>query len=285
METALIGGAPTRTHPPMLATLLLALVPVLVPGLAPAQQAFTTARFPSEDGLQITADLYKLDRKKDRPCIVLFHQARYSRGEYRTIAPRLVEMGYTCLAVDLRSGGGIGGASNETMQEALKAEKPFEYKDALPDVRAALRFARERYVDEGVPVIAWGSSYSASLSLLAVGEEPGLADGVLAFSPGEYFAAQGKPEDWIRTSAGKVKCPTFVTSAKKEQEAWAPIFEVIPAETKVSFLPEEDGRHGSSALWPQFKFSTEYWEAVESFLTETFPSRKPGQPASRPAGD
>lgn len=268
----------------MLVPLILALAPALPPPAPTAASGpqttreFTITRFPSEDGLEITADLYKPHPSKARPCIVLFHQARWSRGEYRQIAPRLVELGYSCLAVDLRSGGSTGGASNETAMAAIAAGKPIEYADALPDVRAALRFARDRYVEDDQPVIAWGSSYSAALVLVAVGEDPGLAQGVLSFSPGEYFARQGKPDDWVRTAAGKLKAPVFVTSARGEQATWEPIVERIPSETVVTFLPDEEGKHGSSALWPQFDCSAAYWAAVETFLAETFPTKPLGPP-------
>ena len=38
--------------------------------------------------------------------IVMFHQAGWSRGEYREIAPKLVAKGYRVLAVDQRAGRG-----------------------------------------------------------------------------------------------------------------------------------------------------------------------------------
>jgi len=32
--------------------------------------------------------------------VLLFHQAGFSRGEFKNIAPRLVDSGFECLAVD-----------------------------------------------------------------------------------------------------------------------------------------------------------------------------------------
>ena len=46
------------------------------------------------------------------PVLVLFHQAGWSRGEYREIAPKLNELGYICLAIDQRSGKGVNGVAN-----------------------------------------------------------------------------------------------------------------------------------------------------------------------------
>ena len=258
----------------MLATLALAAATLGTPQVL----SFTTTRFPSEDGLKITANLYKPRQENDRPCIVLFHQARSSRGEYKMLAPRLVKLGYTCFAVDLRSGIGSGGFHNETLVAAIEAGKPFEsYLESLPDMRAALRVVRERYVDEGVPVIALGSSYSASLALTVVAEDPTLADGVMAFSPGEYFTQYEKPEDWVRTAAAKIECPVFLTSAKDEVESWEPIFEAIPSTHKVAYRSERPGKHGSAALGRRSNGRDGYWEAVESFLGEHFPATPPGE--------
>ncbi len=41
-----------------------------------------TISFKSNDGVQVTADLY-MAHKSDAPFIILFHKASYSRGEYR----------------------------------------------------------------------------------------------------------------------------------------------------------------------------------------------------------
>ena len=78
---------------------------------------FKTVHYKSKDGIQITADLY-MSHKTSAPFIVLFHQARWSRGEYREIAPKLNKMGFNCLAVDQRSGDAVNGVENETKKSA-----------------------------------------------------------------------------------------------------------------------------------------------------------------------
>jgi alpha-beta hydrolase superfamily lysophospholipase len=220
--------------------------------------------FPSEDGLVITADLYLAHKDAKTPFIVLFHRAGWSRGEYREIAPRLNRLGWNCLAVDQRSGGEINGVVNRTAERARKQKKGERYIDALPDLRASLAFARREYA-EG-PLLALGSSYSAALVVLLAGESPDLFDGGLAFSPGDYFAKQGKPKDWVARAAGKIAKPMFITSAKKERDTWAAIFAAIPAQTKRSYVPETDGEHGARVLWAKQKDSSGYWKAVEEFL-------------------
>ena len=92
--------------------------------------------FPSMDGLEITADYYPLDQK-DAPYIILFHQANFSRGSYRTIAPRLNTLGFNCLAIDQRSGNKAQGVINETNRRAVAEKMPSKYVNAIPDVEAA----------------------------------------------------------------------------------------------------------------------------------------------------
>ncbi len=222
-----------------------------------------TITFPSEDGLTVTADLYLKHKAEDAPMIVLFHQARWSRGEYREIAPRLNAMGFNCLAVDQRSGEGTNGVKNETAKRARAAGKGTTYVDALGDMRAALRYARKRTKGK---VTAWGSSYSSALVLYLAGTSPKLADATLSFAPGEYFAKYGKSRTWIRGAAPTIKTPVFITSAKNEHNSWKAIYAAIPAGKKYSYLPSTKGNHGSRALYKRFDDSPGYWKEVATFL-------------------
>lgn len=224
-----------------------------------------TITFPSKDALPITADVY-MSHDNTAPFIVLFHQAGWSRGEYLEIAPKLNEMGFNCMAIDQRSGKGVNDVENETAKEAIAKDLATDYPDALPDMIAAINYAKENYA-EG-KVIIWGSSYSSALSLKLAGDMSDEIDGVLAFAPGEYFTRFGKPKDWIKQSAAKISGPAFITSAKKEHVNWKSIYDAIPSESKQFFLPETRGNHGSRALWKEFKDSSSYWEAVSSFLQQ-----------------
>lgn len=239
---------------------LLPLALVLLALAVPPASAFETITFPSSDGLEITADRYLIDDNSQRPCIVLFHQSRWSRGEYRETAPRLNKLGFNCLAIDQRSGNTINGVVNETAQRAADAGLGTEWLDAIPDMKSAIAWARAHHPQ--APVIGWGSSYSSSLIIKLAGEQDGLVDGILSFSPGEYFS----PSNLIRTAAPGVKVPVFVTSARSEQGRWREIFNAIQSPDKVSFVPGSAGNHGSRSLWSQFADSDSYWTAVEEFL-------------------
>ncbi len=221
--------------------------------------------FGSADGLQVTADLYlTVDAGPKTPMIVLCHQAGWSRGEYREIAPRLNTLGFNCVAIDQRSGGTINRVANLTHTKAVAQSKTANFVTAEQDIVAAVKWVKEKH--GAGKVLLWGSSYSAALVLRIAGESPDLVDGVLAFAPGEYFTRFDKPQDWIATSAKRITVPVFVTSAKAEAKNWAAIFEAIPGETKTKFIPETAGNHGSRALWRKFEDSAAYWTSVEGFL-------------------
>lgn len=234
---------------------------VTVLGLSAAD--FKTIEFPSKDSLQITADFYPAPIA-GAPLIILFHQAGWSRGEYREIAPKLNKMGYACLAIDQRSGDEVNGVVNETHARAEEAGKDTGYLDAIQDMQAALNYARDSL--NASRIIIWGSSYSSALVFVIAARNPGKINALLAFSPGEYFARFGKSNHFISDHAAEIKIPVFITSAKSEKENWEPIYKAVQDARKMSFRPQTSGQHGSRALWEKFPEHKEYWTAVKAFL-------------------
>ena len=224
-----------------------------------------TISFHAEDGLPVTADLY-IEHESTAPLIVLFHRAHWSRGEYLEIAPKLNEIGFNCMAVDLRSGDEINGVVNETHLEAQRRDKPRFYVNAVPDAESALRYARDSL--EMARIILWGSSYSASLVFMLAQRYPDEVDGIVSFSPGEYLTVD---ERTIEEYAREVRCPVFVASATSEVPKWESIFESFPTDEKFSFVPESGGKHGSEALWERNEGHEEYWVALEMFLNRFLP--------------
>lgn len=218
-----------------------------------------TITFKTTNNINVTADIY--EGKENSPVILLFHQARFSRGEYREIAPKLVKMGYTCIAVDQRSGDKVNGVINQTHKEAKEAGLATKYPDAYPDLEATLKYAKANYPNR--KIIIWGSSYSSALVFILGSNYPNDITGILSFSPGEYFELNGKK---ISEYAKEVKCSVFITSASNEHDSWEGIFSNIPNSNKQSFLPTEKGFHGSKALWEEKPGNVEYWNAVTKFL-------------------
>ncbi len=250
---------------PYLRSFLTAFIVVSASALpARAETGPVEVSFPSTDGLEITADLYSPHADAGTPFILLFHQAGWSRGEYREIAPKLGELGFNCLAVDQRSGGEVNGVANETHPRAEEQGLATEYTDALADLEASVAWAREKHAKG--ELLIWGSSYSAALVLKLAGDQPEEIEGVLAFAPGEYFESAGRPKDWITRSASKIADPVFITSARDEKPKWWGIWESIGSQEKSHYLPETAGNHGSRALWERFEDSPGYWTSLRAFL-------------------
>ena len=219
--------------------------------------------FKASDGLDITADTYT-PNSEDSPIIILFHQARWSRGEYKEIAPKLNKLGFNCIAIDQRSGGEVNGVKNETHERAEKQKLGTKYVHAEVDINSAIDYVKKNYA-KAKKIIIWGSSYSSAL-VLKIGGDRSDVDAILSFAPGEYFEDMGKPADYIQQGAQNIMVPVFITSMKSEKPNWWSIYEAIPSIGKDHFIPITDGQHGSRALWEKFPEHKNYWKAVEAFL-------------------
>lgn len=227
---------------------------------APFEVKSSALTLKAQDGVTVYARLYPAESPK--AVILLFHQAGSSKDEYAPIAPRLVAAGYTALAIDQRSGGGLYGP-NETA--AHVSGKP-DYLDAAKDLQAAVDWASA----QNVPVIVWGSSYSSSLVFPLALKNAGKIKGVLAFSPGEYFV----DKHLVETAAARLVVPVYVTSAPDAEEVAAAkaITDALPPGLATRYVPTE-GVHGASTLIAAKdpKGAETNWLPVLSFLKKVTP--------------
>lgn len=220
-----------------------------------AQEKIT---FSAEDGLKITADLYETN--PNNPYILLFHQAGYSRGEYRQTANKILKFGYNCLAVDLRSGGEVNYIQNHTALLAVQQGYQVDYLSSQKDIEAAISWVKER---SEKPVVLFGSSFSASVSLLVAKNNPDVK-AVIAFSPGEYFA----PERTIKAEIKNLEKPVFAASSQRETTYVDELLSDVPSLYKTIFAPKTGGEHGSKSLWASNPNSQEYWLALTMFFSK-----------------
>ncbi len=218
-----------------------------------------TISFLSKDKLEITADVYSTGDETN-PWILLCHQARWSRGEYKDIAPKLNALGFNCLATDQRSGKEINDVQNETAARARAKGLGTEYLDAAQDIESAIEWLNEN--KKPSKLIMWGSSYSSTLAFVMGAKYQKELAAVMSFAPGDYFTIEEKS---IADYASEIKCPVFITSAKKEEAQWQGIYKAIKSE-KSFYLPKTEGRHGASALWESTEGHEGYWTAVTEFL-------------------
>lgn len=216
--------------------------------------------FPSNDGLLISADLYEVNGKK--PTILLCHQAGFSRGEYKDTALKLNKLGYSCMAIDQRSGNEANGVKNETAQRAKDKGLSTTFLDARQDIEAAIDYLYE--MNGNKPVLIVGSSYSASLVLL-IGKGNYKVKAIASFSPGEYLKGI-KMSDELQYFTK----PLFVTSSQKEIEQVDKLNIEVIRGFLLRFRPKFKGIHGSRALWETTEDNDKYWRVFEEFIHEVF---------------
>ncbi|MFP4555536.1 MAG: dienelactone hydrolase family protein [Bacteroidales bacterium] len=223
--------------------------------IANAQQTVT---FSSLDGVTITADKYVVSTQK--PYLILLHQAGFSRGEYRETAPKLANLGFNCLAVDLRSGNEVNFVKNSTALDAKEKGKPCSYLDARQDITATISYVA------GIskkPIILVGSSYSASLALVEATNNFKVK-AVVVFSPGEYF----KNELNVKEATSMLYVPVLATSSRIEFEPMKKMLDHIKPKHLTLFKPTKEGVHGSRALWESNPNHEEYWMALTQFFSQ-----------------
>ena len=238
---------------------VVAAVAVSTGGLA--QVTANSVTLHARDGVIIAGLAYEPAHPK--AIVLLFHQAGSSKAEYATIAPRLVAAGFSALAIDQRSGGSLYGP-NETV---ARLGQSASYDQAKPDLEAALEWA----VAKHLPVVLWGSSYSAALVFEVAAEHPREVSAVIAFSPGEYL----ERGEAVARAAAQVHAPIYVTSSPSAEEVSAAkaILAASPARLKTQYVPEF-GVHGASTLIDARdpKGAPQNWIHVLGFLNSLVPS-------------
>lgn len=204
------------------------------------------------DKTKIAANYYPASQPK--AILLLFHQAGADYHEYDLIGPRLAAAGYSALAVNQRGGGA-----------------PSKFKQAKPDMEAALAWAQGKKSGaqgKNLPVILWGSSYSAAWVYVLAAENPSRIAAAMTFSGGDYLGGS-----LVRDAARKVTVPIFATSAPGEVSEMRAILELVQSTDKTFHVPGLGGVHGSSTLLAKAnpRGAEENWAAVMAFLARVAP--------------
>ena len=244
-------------------SLAVGLVGFLVIQSVSAQEASQSFELETADGITVFGDIYEPEHVKRPPLILAFHQGGGdARGEYTPIIPTLVRQGFAVMTIDQRRGGAVFEGTNRTVA-ALPEGADYSYCDAYPDLEATLAFARTQSFGR---IIAWGSSYSASLALQLAAEYPNDLDRVIAFSP-----ASGEPmgDCQPRQYAAQITIPALMIRPEREA-AIETVADDLTAFTEMGHqvYVSPGGSHGSSILVEERTGTptTEAWERVLSFL-------------------
>jgi dienelactone hydrolase len=240
----------------------------IVLGLAVAAAHAEPVQLQAADGVAVFGEVWRAAGAKP-PVIVAFHQAESSSAEYAPIAPRLAQNGFTVLAIDQRSGDGAFGGKNRTVEAFGDSA---DYEDALPDLEAALAWARADA--RGAPVIVWGSSYSAALVFLLAAAHPDEVSAVVAYSPGEYLTKKTAVHD----AARQVVVPVYIDQASSADEVAqsASILHAVKSEDKQIFVSRAKSTHGASTLRADSNpaGNETHWKAVLKFLARFKPEQR-----------
>ncbi len=218
-----------------------------------------TVTFTAADGVTVTADQYIVSTQNSY--LILLHQAGYSRGEYRETAPKLANLGFNCLAVDLRSGNEVNFVKNRTAADAQAKGKGTDYLDTRADIAAAIEYVASR---TNKPIILVGSSYSASLALIEATENFKVK-AVVVFSPGEYFGNELS----VKQETKKLFVPVLSLSTRMEFPVTRDMLSHLRKKHLNLFQPSMgEGMHGSKALWESNPNHQEYWMALTQFFSQ-----------------
>ncbi|GGJ50941.1 alpha/beta hydrolase [Deinococcus roseus] len=227
---------------------------MLLGSVALAQSPLTLK---ASDGLTLHATHYP--SKTAKAVLLMFHQAGSNKAEYAPIAPEFVKLGFAGLALDQRSGGSLFDADNQTV---LQAGKSSTFMETLPDLEAALTWAKATYPEK--PIWLLGSSYTSALVFLVAARHPEV-QAILSFSPDEYLEGNNTVKDAAKKLGSTA---VFITSAKSEAAAAKAIFNAVKSPQKTLFTPQKFGKHGASILRPEMGIfgGQETWEAVKAFV-------------------
>lgn len=238
---------------------LLGVLFVLMAPCTALATSFEAVAFQAQDGVLVHADLYASKKGFDGPVMVLFHQAGANAAEYETIAPRLLRLGATVVAVDQRSGGRMFGKNNRTVAGLMG--RTADFNEAFADLQAAVEWVAAQ--GQPTSVVVWGSSYSAASVFRLASLRPDV-DAVLAFSPGEFLGSEHN----VGGYAALVKVPTYVTAGEGGEVLEARVIFDAVASAQKTFHRPEAGVHGASTLRADRNPSgaAQNWVSVQAFL-------------------
>ncbi len=214
--------------------------------------------FIAPDRLLVTGDLYFVN--DSLPYMILCHDLKSSRGEYKDLAHRFNKLGYNCIALDMRVGGTKNGVQNETVSMADAKHMATKPIDSEIDITGAINYA---YGRSNKKVVLVGSGYSASLALYLGSTNPRIAS-VFAFSPADYF--NGTLD--TKTAFPKCTIPVFVASSVAEASAAKAYVSGIPSSKVTMFSPANGGAHGTDALLSTTETNHDYWLSILMYIRQ-----------------
>lgn len=149
---------------------------------------------PADDGLVLIGSYYAPENEGEgrAPGILLLHQMRGKRQDWRELTMELTKRGYAVLAMDLR-GHGESTKGNEGKTWDYRTMEKSEYPGMVGDAGVALDYLKARPGVDPERIGIIGASIGANVALNAAANDPAV-ESVVLLSPGvEYHLIKTEP--------------------------------------------------------------------------------------------
>lgn len=148
----------------------------------------------AKDGFVLVGTFYLREREEEQnvPGVLLLHQMRGKRQDYRDLSMELVARGYAVLAMDLR-GHGESIRGKDGKQHHHRDFEVSEFPAMVGDAETALNYLSEQPGVDSDRIAIVGASIGANAALNAAAKDPAVKSLVL-LSPGiEYHQIRTEP--------------------------------------------------------------------------------------------
>ncbi|MDD5251876.1 MAG: alpha/beta fold hydrolase [Patescibacteria group bacterium] len=145
--------------------------------------------FKTEDGVTIAANFCR--GRGTGPVALLLHMMPATKESWLIFSPRLVRLGFTVLAIDLRGHGGSSQGPDGHLDYKLFEDEDHQKK--ILDVEAAVKYLTDTLGERGRRPVIVGASIGANLAIAFAGDHPEIP-AVAALSPGLDYRGITTPD-------------------------------------------------------------------------------------------
>ncbi len=213
--------------------------------------------FSTDDGITIVGDLYKA--KEGSPCALLLHMMPATKESWATFAARLVDEGFTVLAIDLRGHGESSGTATTPLDYKTFTDEA--HRATIHDVEAAVRWLIRTQSVKDSRIAIVGASIGANLAIAFAAKHrpPGT---VVALSPGLVYHGVNT-ETAIYELAAMQKL--YLAASDDDEYSFSSVRELAAMRPKMTILKElHNAGHGTTML----EKSPEFLEEVVQWVSK-----------------
>jgi len=191
----------------------------------------------TDDGVEIIGDLYF--NKESKYAGILIHMMPADRKSFRDLALKLLENGYSSIAIDLRG----HGESTKSIRGILDYTKfsNKEHQDYIFDLRTASNFLKDKGFREKNQFLI-GASIGANLSLQFISQKPEIKAAIL-LSPGKNY----KDIEIEKFLDKSIENKILIVLSKEDIQSYNS-FDIFKEKTPSSTILTYEGKHHGTDL-------------------------------------